>query len=383
MADQPPLVVHVIHHLAMGGMENGLVNLINHMPAGKYRHAVLCVEDYSDFRHRITRPDVDVIALHRSRIGLWKLRREIYRLFRRVKPAIVHTRNLSGLDALLPARLAGVAHCLHGEHGWDMHDVEGRHWRPIILRRMHAPLIERYITVSKDLQRYLIARAGVNATRITQIYNGVDTQRFQPGPAKQRAWLPPEFRDAGLTLIGPVGRIQPVKDQATLLHAFARMVAQRADLRAALRLLIVGDGPLLNELKALAAALHIADITFFPGAMDDVPQALRALDVYVLPSLNEGISNTILEAMACGLPVVATGVGGNLELVEDGVCGRFFTPGDVSALCDLLLHYALDAPLREAHSRAARHIALERYSLAAMVARYTGTYDQLCGPGTA
>jgi hypothetical protein len=82
MADKPPLVVHVIHHLFMGGMENGLVNLINHMPAGKYRHAVLCVEDYSDFRNRITRSDVDVIALYRSRIGLWKLRQEIYRWMR-------------------------------------------------------------------------------------------------------------------------------------------------------------------------------------------------------------------------------------------------------------------------------------------------------------
>jgi sugar transferase (PEP-CTERM/EpsH1 system associated) len=383
MADQPPLVVHVIHHLFMGGMENGLVNLINHMPYEKYRHAVVCVEDYSDFRNRITRPDVDIFALYRSRIGVWRLRREIHRLCRRLKPAIVHTRNMSGLDALLPARLAGVPHCVHGEHGWDVHDLEGRHWRPMILRRLHAPLIERYITVSKDLQRYLVARAGVNAARIEQIYNGVDTERFQPGPAKSREWLPATFRDAGLTLIGTVGRIQPVKDQATLLQAFARLVAQRADLRARLRLLIVGDGPLLEELKALAATLHIADITFFPGAMGDVPQALRALDVYVLPSLNEGISNTILEAMACGLPVVATGVGGNLELVEDGVCGRFFTPRDVSGLCDLLLQYTLDVPLREAHSRAARHIALDRYSLASMVARYTAAYDRLCGAGTA
>jgi sugar transferase (PEP-CTERM/EpsH1 system associated) len=260
-----------------------------------------------------------------------------------------------------------------------MHDLEGKQWRPVILRRMHAPLIEHYITVSKDLQRYLVARAGIKGARITQIYNGVDTGRFQPDPAKPRAWLPPAFRGADVIMIGTVGRIQPVKDQATLLHAFARMVTQRAELRPRLRLLVVGDGPLLGELKALAATLNIADLTCFPGALGDVPQVLRALDVYVLPSLNEGISNTILEAMACGLPVVATGVGGNLELVEDGAYGRFFTPRDVSALCDLLLHYALDAPLREAHSCAARRIALERYSLDTMVARYTAVYDLLCG----
>lgn len=378
---QPPLIVHVIHHLVMGGMENGLVNLINHMPPEKYRHAVLCIEDYSDFRNRITRPGVEVIALYRSRLGIWKLRRELYRVCRSLKPAIVHTRNMSGLDALLPARLAGVPHCVHGEHGWDVHDLDGRQWRPVILRRLHAPLIERYITVSRDLQRYLITRAGISTQRITQIYNGVDTERFQPDPAKPRAWLPPAFHEPGLVLIGNVGRIQPVKDQATLLEAFARLLAQQPALRRTLRLLIVGDGPLLGELTALAGRLQIADVTCFPGALRDVPQALRALDVYVQPSLNEGISNTILEAMACGLPVLATAVGGNLELVDDGACGRLFTPRDVARLSEMLLQYVNDAPLREAHSSAARRIAVERFSLDAMVAGYGAAYDAVCGRG--
>ena len=373
-----PLVMHVIHHLAMGGMENGLVNLINHMPTGAYRHVVVCVEDYSEFRRRINRSDVPVLPLYRSHIGVWRLRKELLNLCRRLRPEIVHTRNLSGLDALLPARLAGVRHCIHGEHGWDLHDIEGRNWRPMILRRIHSPLIQHFVTVSKDLETYLIARAGISNTRITQIYNGVDTDRFQPCPAKQRAWLPASFSSADLTLIGTVGRIQPVKDQATLLHAFARLIAQRAELRSRLRLLVVGDGPLLGELRALASSLKIADLSFFPGALDDVPQVLRALDFYVQPSLNEGVSNTILEAMACGLPVVATGVGGNLELIEENVSGRFFLPQDVSRLSDLILQYAVDASLCQIHSRAARRIAVERYSLATMVARYTSVYDNVC-----
>src|SRR4051794_23981778 len=103
----PPLVLHVIHHLVTGGMENGLVNLIGGMPPDAFRHAVACVEDYSDFRERLRPCGTEVIALHRSRVGVWQVRREIYRLCRRLRPAIVHTRGLSGLDALLPARLAG------------------------------------------------------------------------------------------------------------------------------------------------------------------------------------------------------------------------------------------------------------------------------------
>ena len=374
----PPLVLHVIHHLLMGGMENGLVNLINNMPVSKYRHAILCIEDYSDFRHRIKRSDVEVVALHRSQVGIWKMRREIYLQCLRLKPAILHARNMSGLDALLPARLAGITHCVHGEHGWDMDNLAGASRKAALLRWLHAPLVEHYITVSQDLQRYLVSRIGVRASRISQIYNGVDTHRFRPDANKPRAWVPLAFRDEGLVLIGTVGRMQPVKDQATLLQAFSLLVANQPELRLKLRLVIVGDGPLLSELKSLAHTLNIADLTWFPGALENVPDLLRALDVYVLPSLNEGISNTILEAMASGLPVIATAVGGNLELVEDRMCGRLFTPRDAATLSRLMQEYAIDVPLREAHSIAARQRAEECFSLATMLARYEETYDRMC-----
>ena len=156
---EPPLVLHVIHHLTTGGLENGLVNLINAMPRTAFRHAIACIEDYSSFRDRLADPSVEVVALHRSRIGVWRMRRELFRLFRRLKPAIVHTRNLSGLDAQLPARAAGVRRIVHGEHGWDVDDIHGTGRRPALLRRLHAPLVDRYITVSKDLERYLVQRS--------------------------------------------------------------------------------------------------------------------------------------------------------------------------------------------------------------------------------
>lgn len=381
--DAPPLILHVIHHLYMGGMENGLINLVNNMSASRYRHAIACVEDYSDFRQRITRADVDVIALHRSRAGIWRMRRDIFRLCRTLKPAILHTRNMSGLDALLPARLAGVTHCVHGEHGWDVDNLDGTQFKPALLRRLHAPLIERYITVSRHLHDYLVTRIGIKAARIAHIYNGVDTERFFPATHKARAWLPAEFRDERLLLIGTVGRIQRVKDQTTLLQAFAQLVAEQPELTATLRLVVAGDGPLLSELKLEAQSLKIAHLTWFAGALQNVPELLRALDVFVLPSLNEGISNTILEAMASGLPVVATAVGGNVELVEDGRSGRFFAPRDTTALSRLLRVYATDASLRIAHGVAAREHAVANFSLATMLARYQQTYDRMLSPESA
>ena len=373
--DTRPLVLHVIHQLAMGGMENNLVNLINRMPASGFRHAIACVEDFSDFRSRLVKPDVEVFALHRSRVGVQRLRLGLFRLCRRLRPKIVHSRNRSGLDALLPARLAGVRYRVHGEHGWDVGDLHGESGKLMLLRRLHAPLVSRYITVSKDLERYLIRRVGVAAGRVTQIYNGVDTERFAPAADKPAGLLPASLAGTDLVVIGTVGRIQAVKDQATLLRAFAALRSARPESRARLRLAIVGDGPLLGELRDLARSLGIAETTWMPGALGNVPDVLRLLDVFVLPSLSEGISNTILEAMASRLPVLATARGGNVELVEEGQNGRLFEPGDVPALTRLLAEYLDDPARRRAHADTARRHALERFSLDAMVASYQAVYE--------
>ena len=382
MADVP-LVVHVIHQLHVGGLENGLVNIINTMPPAAYRHAVLCVEDFSDFRERITRPGVEVVALHRSRIGAWAMRRQMRDHFRRLRPAIVHSRNMSGLDALLPALLAGVRHRVHGEHGWDVDNLQGQRFKPRLLRQLHSPLVSRYVAVSEDLKRYLLKSIGVDERRVTHICNGVDTERFVPDSTIDPGLLPPAFREAGVLRIGTVGRLQPVKDQATLLRAFAAARASSAAARAALRLVIVGGGPLEAELHALAASLELGDSCHFAGSRGDVPRLLRALDVFVLPSLNEGISNTILEAMASGVPTLVTAVGGNVELVPDGEVGWHFAPGDVGALCAHLLRYLHEPSTRAAHSAAARRRAVERYSLPTMVAAYQRVYDALLGVGPA
>ena len=378
-ADPRPLILHVIHHLVVGGMENGLVNLINHMPQERVRHAVACIEDHSEFRQRITRADTEVFALHRSRLGVWRLRRELFQLCRRLQPQLVHSRNLSGLDALAPAKLAGVSRCVHSEHGWDVGDLDGRRWRPAILRRLHSPLVDRYIAVSKDLERYLVGRVGIAPARVNQIYNGVDTDLFAPGPDKSGVAIPPEFSQQNIVVIGTVGRIQPVKDQVTLLHAFAELVRSQTNLRACLRLAVIGDGPLLHDLRLLAETLGIAPLAWLPGAIDNIPEVLRGFDVFVLPSLSEGISNTVLEAMASGLPVVATAAGGNLELVEDGYCGRLFPAGDFSTLARLLAGYIANPTLRRAHGASARRRAVEHFSLHTMISNYERVYLDLCG----
>ena len=187
IAGQPPLIAHVIHHLVIGGLENGLVNLINRMPRSRYRHAIVCMTDYSDFSRRLQRDDVSIFAMDKKLGWDFGVYRRLYRLFRRIRPDIVHSRNLTALDSLLPALLSGVPVRIHGEHGRDQFDPEGKSQRYRWLRRLHRPLVTHYVALSKDLERYLHGAIGVPRRRIAQIYNGVDTDRFQPAGAEQRA----------------------------------------------------------------------------------------------------------------------------------------------------------------------------------------------------
>lgn len=373
-----PLVAHVIYRLDFGGLENGLVNLVNHLPRSRYRHLIVCLADFTDFAHRIERDDVELIALHKRPGHDLRLYRDLFRLFRRYRPAIVHSRNLAALESQLPAWLAGVPVRIHGEHGRDMSDPDGTRRRYILQRRMLRPFVSHYIALSRELEDYLAGRIGVNPVAVTRILNGVDIERFRPD-VKNRNLLPQEFQAGGHVVFGTVGRLDPVKDQLTLIRAFAQLMNKLPEARQTCRLALIGDGGERERLENEADQLGIADHVWFAGMRSDVSALLQALDVFVLPSRAEGISNTIMEAMASGLPVVATAVGGNPELVVDRGTGRLVPPGDPVAMADAMREYASASDLRHAHGQGARRRAEEAFSLEAMVAAYDGVYQKLLG----
>lgn len=377
--DAPPLVAHVIQHLRLGGLENGLVNLINHAPRDRFRHAVICLSDFSDFRERLVSPGVPVIALHKraGKDPAHYLR--LYRTLRLLDPAIVHTRNLSGLDSVVIAALAGVPHRVHGEHGWDMADLHGDHRRYRTYRRLVRPLVGRFVAVSQHISAWLSSTVGIPPERIAQIYNGVDTQRFAPAAAGRTALPVNGFVPSGGFVIGCVGRLQTVKNQTLLARAFVRLLEQRPAARDVARLVIVGEGPLQAPIMEILNAGGCAQLAWLPGARDDIDALLRAFDVFVLPSLNEGISNTILEAMACGLPVIAAGVGGNPELIEEGVTGRLVASDNPAQMAQALGDYLDQRMVAASHGRAGRERAVARFSLERMVQQYVELYEQLLG----
>lgn len=372
--DTRPLVVHLTYALDFGGLEVLLVECINCMPAHKYRHAVVCLTRYSDFVRKITQPGVEVYALEKppglglgTHVKLWKL-------LRRLRPTLLHTYNLAAMEYAFTAACAGVPIRVHAEHGRDASDPEGKNPKHNFLRRRLAPFIDRYVPVSDDLQRWLDQVVAIAPRKIALIKNGVDTERFatQAVEASASPW------QAGDFVIGTVARVQDVKHHKGLVQAFIELRALLPQHAGRLRLSIIGDGPLLPSVKAQVAAAGLDDVVWLPGARSDIAALMHSFSLFALPSLAEGTPVSLLEAMACGLPVVASNVGGIPEVIQDGEQGSLVPAADSAALAAAIARYVQDPALAARHGRAARERIEQRYSMQAMLAAYTGLYDTLC-----
>ena len=169
LRNQVPLVAHIIHRLDIGGLEQGLVNIINFLPSDCYRHAIVCLTGYTKFISRIRNKNVSIFALHKREGIDFSIYAKVWRLLRRLRPDIVHTHNLSTLETLLPVSCAGVRCRIHSEHGREGADIDGKNRKYNILRRAFKPLVHRYIALSDDLALWLKERVGVSSDKIIQI----------------------------------------------------------------------------------------------------------------------------------------------------------------------------------------------------------------------
>ena len=355
-ADVRPLVLHVVYRFDTGGLENGIVNLINHMPAQRFRHAVMALTEVTSFRQRIARSDVEFIALNKPPgHGIWLYPR-LYRLFRQLRPAVVHSRNLAALEVQVPAWAAGVPVRIHGEHGREVGDLDGSNRKYQRLRRVYRPFVNHYLALSRDLADYLTECVAVPPARVTQVYNGVDSQHFHPAAGDPPPIPGCPFAAPAHWLVGTVGRMQPVKDPLNLARGFIRALELAPRLRPTLRLGMVGAGPLREAALAELEAAGVAELAWLPGERADVQEVMRGLHCFVLPSLAEGISNTILEAMASGLPVIATNVGGNADLVDDGSGGEIVPKADPDAIARSIVRLAGAPELARRSGCTAEHV---------------------------
>ena len=288
-----PLVLHVLYRFDTGGLENGVVNLLNRMPADQFRHAVLAIDKVVPaFAARLQRKNIGLFELNKPPGHALKLYPRIWRLLRELRPSIVHTRNLAALEIQLVAAAVGVPVRIHGEHGRDVEDLDGTNKKQQLIRRLYSPFVHRYVTVSKELQGYLVDRVGIAPNRVQQIYNGVDTDKFQPAANGRGAIEGCPFQGTEVFIVGTVGRMQMVKNQTLLARAFVRARQVNPEATQALRLVMVGEGPLRAQAQQILDEAGMGAWVWLPGERQDVHLIMRGLDAYVLPSLAEGVSKT-------------------------------------------------------------------------------------------
>jgi len=375
---EPMRILHVLDSLAPGGTELVSATLIERT-AGHFQHALCSLSGSGPPSNGVAKLAVPITFLDKTQGHDWGLALRIARLCRTLRPHLVHARNWGTMDAVIGARLARVPVVIHSEHGRDLNDLDGMRRARLVARRLLAPFIDTHVAVSADLRRWLIEQVRVRPEKVRVVPNGVDDTRFKPLAERESLRRQHGYGPTDL-VFGAVGRLTPVKDHRSLLEAFHLMAVDHPHGR----LLVVGDGPERPALEAQVREHGLGDRVRFVGHCDDVAPWLGMMDVFVHPSLMEGMSNAVLEAMAVALPVVATAVGGTPEVVEHEVTGRLVPPAAPAALSAAMTSYCARDHVREAHGAAGRERAQKHYSILNTINGYTAVYrDALARRATA
>lgn len=364
---KPIKIMHVVRSLATGGMENGVRKLLAGLDPDIFDQKVCTLVKCPNVPTNSFCLEVATDKCEFTVPGL-------IRRFAQERPDIVHSRNWATIEAITAARLSGVPVVVHSEHGRDLQTMARQLLRRKVLRRISYGWADRVFCVSQELKEYYCRELRWGMTKFEVLPNGVDVERFRPDEevrARMRAKLGAE---ASTLVVGTVGRLDPVKDHTTLLRATEMMLERGLDVRV----VIAGEGPERKALEDnLAQRPILAQRTVLTGDVQDVAHWLNAFDIFVLPSLSEGMSNTLLEAMATGVPPLATAVGGNAEVIEDGNSGVLVPPGDAKKICEYLLQLAPSPERRRQLGQNARQRIVSHFSLDRMLSRYTEMYCQL------
>lgn len=362
-------VVHVVENLNRGGLERVVIDLVRAQRAMGMRCRVLCLFGEGPLAEELRADGVDVQACGKRRgVDLRALRR-MRALLRQTPGAILHTHNaVAHYHAVLAAVGLPLRRVVNTRHAMPAGEGGGRReW--LYRRAMRATDV--CVAVCEAARLQLQVQGVRPRVGLVSIPNGIQLGRYQPSCAASRRQLAEVLGlPGGTALIGTVGRLNPVKDQASLIRAFRRV----HDAMPATALLLIGDGAERAGLAAVAHAEGVYGSVHFLGDRADVDVLLQGLDLFAMSSMSEGYSIALLEASAAGLPIVATDVGGNAEIVQNAVSGRLVPASDPAALAEAMLSILGDRELAGRMGLAGRAWVLEQGSFRSMAERYAGIY---------
>lgn len=372
-----PLIVHVIYRFDFGGLEMLLAECIRRTPRQRYRHAIICISGYSAFVEKIEGTGTPIYSLDKpAGLGL-SAHFRLWKLLRTLRPTILHTYCISAVEYTATGMFAGVPVRMHSEHGRNLNEADGCNLKYNVLRRAMALLMHSCIAVSSDLQSWLAEIVRVPRSKISHISNGVDTEKFSPSSMQLPSGLVHASRPNRF-VIGTVGRVTEVKNQAALVDAFVLLLERFKGNKPELSLTIIGDGPLLTALKEKISALGIAHLVWTPGARNDIAEIMKTFSVFVLPSLSEAMPVAALEAMATGVPVIASRVGGLPDVVKENITGMLVDSPCPEYLAGAIAEYVQNPEMGKSHGAAGRKFVEQHHGIDPMVNEYLALYDAGC-----
>lgn len=362
-------ILHLVETSGPGGAERMLVSLVERLDPVRYR-SIICLPRPGWLRTELQKRGFETVILpQRGHLDLsWVF--GVLRLIRERRVSVMHAHEFAmNAYGTLLSLLTGtpLVSTVHGKNYYPERWRRRRAYRWVAKRSL-------MVAVSDDLKRFLCLRVGIDERQIVTLYNGVDVENPPPLNGARHALR----RELTLTkgpVIGSVGNLYDVKGHRYLLEAAARVTAQVPDAT----FVIVGRGELLPELQQLARSLGIDKQVIFLGHRDDIAALLHLMDVFVLPSLSEGLPLSLLEAMGAARPIVATTVGGIPEVVSDGETGLLVPPRDSEALARSILLLLSDAQLAARVGQRARACVEQRFTCASMVRAYEVLYEKCVG----
>lgn len=369
----PRPVAHLVQNLDVGGLERVVINLMAGTDPARYRAMLYTLGPGGTLADDVERRGFAVRRLAKGPGLDHGLFLRLARRFRADGIRVVHSHNYSPLVyASVAGRLARVAGHVYTAHGAK---TAGRR---ATRRFQRFGLVDDIVFVSADARRVSLAAGAVVDHRVHTIVNGIDVDAYARGAAVRERVRGELGIPSSAPVAGIVARLTPAKDHVNLFDAFARL----RDSHPEARCVVVGDGELRSDLERALHERGLAGRVMLVGRRDDVAEVLAALDVFVLSSSTEGLAVTLLEAMAAGLPVVATRVGGNPEVVDDARTGLLVPPRNAAALSAALARLFDDPAARRRMGDRGRERCRAQFGVATMVARYEGIYDQLLGKGS-
>lgn len=363
-------IVHLVESLDTGGLERVVVSLANAQRKQGHAMTVVCLFHGGELAAELRALGIDVVLCHKRKGLDWRAVRTIRDTLRGTAADVLHTHNpVPHYYGVLAAIGMGVGCKLNTRHGMGMFPFS---WKRELLYRLAMFGSDYGVAVCKAAQINFQHKGIIPVSKGRCIPNGIELDSFARRTSTAKSQLLADLGRTGEPLVfGIVGRLNAAKDHACLLQAMALLVKQRTDVH----LVVVGDGECRGELEEMALSLGLTQFVTFLGRRDDVSHLLTAFDVFVLSSRTEGYSLALVEAAATALPIIATNVGGNGEIVTDGVTGRLIEKEDPRALCDAMLQLAGDLELRVAMGSAGRVWALQVGSLDAMARAYENLFD--------